>query len=153
WLLALGYVSFPRSPNQWFRHIIMPAFTLSILGAAEIARQLRTGLVGVTQEDYIRAARARGLSPTRVMAKHALRNASMPTLTILGLRVGTLLAGSVIIEQIFQFPGLGVYALQAVQNRDFTVVQSIVLGVAIIVVAVNLMVDLAYSFLNPKVRL
>jgi ABC-type dipeptide/oligopeptide/nickel transport system permease component len=87
------------------------------------------------------------------MGKHALRNASLPAMTILGLRVGHLLAGSVIIEQIFQFRGLGTYALTAVSARDFVVVQSVVLVIAIIVVGVNLLVDLAYSLLNPKVRL
>ena len=153
WLPAFGYVPFSESPGQWLRHLIAPAFTLSIIGAAEIARQLRTGLVGVTQEDFIRAAEARGLSPTRVMGKHALRNASLPALTILGLRIGHLLAGSVIIEQIFQFRGLGTYALTAVSARDFVVVQSVVLVIAIIVIGVNLLVDLAYSVLNPKVRL
>ncbi|HUP73011.1 MAG TPA: ABC transporter permease [Acidimicrobiales bacterium] len=153
WLPALGYVSFSESPTEWFRHIIAPATTLAIIGAAEIARQLRTGLVGVAQEDYIRAARARGLGPVRVMGKHALRNAAMPALTIVGLRIGHMLAGAVIIEQIFQFPGLGSYALAAVQNRDFVVVQSIVLAVAVIIITVNLIVDLAYRFLNPKVRL
>jgi len=153
WLPAFGYVSFSDSPGQWLRHIIAPAFTLSIIGAAEIARQLRTGLVGVTQQDYIRAAEARGLSPARVMGKHALRNASLPAMTILGLRIGHLLAGSVIIEQIFQYRGLGTYALTAVTARDFVVVQSVILVIAVIVVGVNLLVDLAYSLLNPKVRL
>ena len=153
WLPALGYVSFGDSPTGWFRHLIAPALSLSLIGAAEIARQLRTGLVGVAQEDYIRAARARGLGPVRVMGKHALRNAAIPALTLVGLRIGHLLAGSVIIEQIFQFPGLGSYALASVQNRDFVVMQSIILAIALIVITVNLLVDLAYSFLNPKVRL
>jgi peptide/nickel transport system permease protein len=152
WLPALGYVSFSHSPTGWFRHVIAPALSLSIIGAAEIARQLRTGLVGVAQEDYIRAARARGLGPVRVMGKHALRNAAIPALTLVGLRIGQLLAGAVLIEQIFQFPGLGSYALAAVQNRDFVVLQSIVLAIALIIITVNLLVDLAYSFLNPKVR-
>jgi peptide/nickel transport system permease protein len=152
WLPALGYVSFTESPIEWAKHIAMPAITLSVVGAAEIARQLRTGLVGVTQEDYIRAARARGLAPTRITVKHALKNAAMPALTIIGVRVGYLLAGSVIVEQIFQLPGLGTYALQAIQNRDFTVLQGVVLALALIVIATNLVVDIAYAWLNPKVR-
>ncbi|HKA03588.1 MAG TPA: ABC transporter permease, partial [Acidimicrobiales bacterium] len=113
WLPALGYVSITDSPVEWARHMAMPAITLAVVGAAEMARQLRTGLVGVTQEDYIRAAKARGLAPSRITVKHALKNAAMPALTIIGVRVGYLLAGSVIIEQIFQLPGLGTYALQA----------------------------------------
>jgi peptide/nickel transport system permease protein len=87
------------------------------------------------------------------MGKHALRNAAMPALTIIGLRVGHLLAGAVIIEQIFQFPGLGSYALAGIQNRDYPVIQGVILAVATIVIVVNLLTDLAYAWLNPKVRL
>lgn len=153
WLPAMGYVPIEESPLEWARHMVMPAFTLAVVGASEIARQLRTGLIGVMQEDYIRAAGARGLSPLRIMGKHALRNASLPALTIVGLRVGHLLAGSVIIEQIFQFPGLGSYTLSAVLDRDFVVVQGVVLAIAVIVISVNLIVDILYYWLNPKVRL
>jgi peptide/nickel transport system permease protein len=152
WLPAMGYVPIEQDPLEWARHIALPALTLSFVGAAEIARQLRTGLIGVMEEDYIRAAGARGLSP-RAITKHALRNASLPALTIVGLRVGYLLAGSVIIEKIFQLPGLGQYTLAAVQDRDFAVVQGVVLAIAVIIVAVNLAVDLLYYWLNPKVRL
>jgi peptide/nickel transport system permease protein len=153
WLPALGYVSITESPLEWAKHMAIPAITLAVVGAAEMARQLRTGLVGVTQEDYIRAAKARGLPPRRITVKHALKNAAMPALTIIGVRVGYLLAGSVIIEQIFQLPGLGTYALQAIQNRDFPVLQGVVLALALIVIATNLVVDLTYAWLNPKVRL
>lgn len=152
WLPAMGYVPIEQDPFEWARHIALPAFTLAVLGASQIARQLRAGLIGVMEEDYIRAAGARGLSP-RSITKHALRNASLPTLTIVGLWVGYLLAGSVIIEKIFQLPGLGSYTLAAVQDRDFAVVQGVVLAIAVIIVAVNLAVDLLYYWLNPKVRL
>jgi peptide/nickel transport system permease protein len=152
WLPAMGYVPIEQDPAEWARHIFLPALTLSFVGAAEIARQLRTGLIGVMEEDYIRAAGARGLT-SRAITKHALRNASLPALTIVGLRVGYLLAGSVIIERIFQLPGLGQYTLAAVQDRDFPVVQGVVLAIAVIIVAVNLAVDLLYYWLNPKVRL
>jgi peptide/nickel transport system permease protein len=153
WLPALNYVSIFDNPVEFFKHMILPAMSLAIVGACEMARQLRSGLVGVAQEDYIRAARARGLHPARVIGKHALKNAAMPALTIIGIRVGALLAGSVIVEQIFQMPGLGSYTLQAIQNKDFTVVQGVVLAMAVIVVLTNLLVDLAYAWLNPKVRL
>jgi peptide/nickel transport system permease protein len=152
WLPAMGYVPIEQDPFEWARHIALPAFTLAVLGASQIARQLRAGLIGVMEEDYIRAAGARGLSP-RAITKHALRNASLPTLTIVGLWVGYLLAGSVIVEKIFQLPGLGSYTLAAVQDRDFAVVQGVVLAIAVIIVAVNLAVDLLYYWLNPKVRL
>jgi peptide/nickel transport system permease protein len=152
WLPAMGYVPIEQDPFEWARHIALPAFTLAVLGASQIARQLRAGLIGVMEEDYIRAAGARGLSP-RAVTKHALRNASLPTLTIVGLWVGYLLAGSVIIEKIFQLPGLGSYTLAAVQDRDFAVVQGVVLAIAVIIITVNLAVDLLYYWLNPKVRL
>jgi peptide/nickel transport system permease protein len=152
-LPALGHPNFGDSPGQWALHMILPVVTLAIAEAASIARQLRTGLVGVMQEDYIRSARARGLSPLRVNGKHALKNASMSTLTVVGLRLGGILAGAVIIEQIFQFPGLGTYTLMAIQRHDYPVLQGAVLSVAVIVVTVNLLTDIAYGWLNPKVRL
>jgi peptide/nickel transport system permease protein len=152
-LPAMSYVGFSESPIEWAKHMLMPALSIALVGGAEMARQLRTGLVGVAQEDYIRAAKARGLHPARITIKHALKNAAMPALTIVGVRVGYLLAGSVIIEQIFQLPGLGSYTLQAIQNKDFIVVQGVVLALAAIVVVTSLVVDIAYAWLNPKVRL
>lgn len=152
WLPTFGYVAFEDSPSDWARHIFMPAFTLAIVGAGEIARQLRSSLIGVMQEDHIRAVAARGLHPGRVIGKHALRNASLPVVTIVGLRVGHLLAGSVIVEHIFDLPGLGDYMLTAVLSQDIMVVQGVVLVTALIIISVNLAVDMAYYWLNPKVR-
>ncbi len=151
-LPSLRYVSVFDDPVDFLQHMILPATSLALVGACEMARQLRSALIDVAGADYIRAARARGLGPTRVVVKHALKNAGMPALTIVGVRIGSLLAGSVIIEQIFQLPGLGSYTLQAIQNKDFIVVQGVVLATATIVVAANLAVDLAYAWLNPKVR-
>jgi len=153
WLPAIGYVGFSESPVEWAKHMIMPAGTMAILGAAVIARFLRTSLIGVMQEDYIRAARARGLSPRRLIGRHALRNGATPVVTVLGLRFASLLAGSAIIEEIFGLPGLGSYTVRAVQLRDFPVVMSVVLAIALIVLSVNLLTDIAYLMLNPKVRL
>lgn len=152
WLPTFGYVALSESPSEWARHLAMPAFTLAIVGAAEIARQLRTSLIGVMRSDHIRAAAARGLHPARVIGKHALRNASLPVITIVGLRVGHLLAGSVIVEHIFGLPGLGDYMLTAVLSQDFMVVQGVVLVTALIIITVNLAVDVTYYWLNPKVR-
>jgi peptide/nickel transport system permease protein len=152
WLPAMGYVPFGESPVEWARHVAMPAFTLAVVGAAEIARQLRAGLVGVMQEDYVRAAAARGLGPWQVAGKHALRNASLPALTIVGLRIGQLLAGAVVVEEIFEFHGLGEYALDAILNQDFAVVQGVVLLTAGVVVVANLLVDILYYWANPKAR-
>lgn len=152
WFPAIGYVSFSASPAKWLEHAFLPMLTLAILTWSEIARQLRTGLVSVLDQDYIRAARARGLSNTRIVGKHALKNAALPTLTIIGLRLGHLLAGSIIIENIFNIPGLGAYALAAVQNRDVPIIQAVVLVSAAAIVVVSMLVDIAYAYANPKVR-
>jgi peptide/nickel transport system permease protein len=152
-LPSLGYVPFQQSPGEWAVHIILPAFTLSLAGFGIIARFLRTGIVGVTNEDFVRALRARGLSERRVSYKHVLKNASLSTITILGLNIGYLLSGAVIVEQIFSLPGMGTYALQSIQNRDSPAVQGVILLMAAIIMVVNLLTDLTYSYLNPKVRL
>jgi peptide/nickel transport system permease protein len=152
WLPAMGYVPFGESPVEWARHIVMPAITLAVVGAAEIARQLRAGLVGVMQQDHIRAAQARGLGPWAVAGRHALRNAALPVLTIIGLRIGQLLAGAVIVEEIFDLRGMGSYALDAILGQDFAVVQGVVLVTAVVVVVANLVVDLLYHWADPKAR-
>lgn len=152
WLPSGGYTSLSDSPGEWLKHLILPVVTMSIFVTGEMARQLRAGLITAMEKDYVRAARARGLSDTRVIAKHALRNAAMPALTIIGIRIGHLLAGSIIIEQIFRIPGLGTYTLAAIQNRDFPVIQGVVLTAGLIVVTVSFVIDMAYAALNPKVR-
>jgi peptide/nickel transport system permease protein len=153
WLPALGYVQFGTSPTQWLEHIFLPAFTLALGGFGIIARFLRTGIVGVRQESYVRALRARGLSSGRITFKHVLRNASLPAVTILGLNVGYLLSGAVIVEQIFTLPGMGSYALGSVQARNAPAIQGVILLSATVIMLVNLATDLTYSALNPKVRL
>jgi peptide/nickel transport system permease protein len=152
WLPAMGYVPFGESPVDWLRHIALPAVTLAVVGAAEIARQLRSGLVGVMQQDHIRAATARGVAPRLVAGKHGLRNAALPVLTIVGLRIGQLLAGAVVVEEIFQLNGLGSYALDAILNQDFAVVQGVVLLSALVVVGANLLVDVLSYWANPRAR-
>jgi peptide/nickel transport system permease protein len=149
---VLGYVSFADSPGQWLKYAFLPMFTLALFTASEVARQLRTGLVGVLDQDYIRAARARGITGARVIGRHALKNAALPTITIIGVRLGFLLAGSVIVESIFGIPGLGQYAYQAVQNRDVPIIQAVVVISASVVITISVLVDIAYAFLNPKVR-
>jgi peptide/nickel transport system permease protein len=152
WLPALGYVPLRESPLGWLRHAVLPVVALSLVGVAETARQVRTGLVDVLQRDYVRAAASRGFSPLRVVGRHALKNAAAPALTVMGLRTGHLLAGSLIIEQIFQIPGMGSYSLTAIQRQDLPVIQAVVLLSAAIVIAINLLVDIAYAALNPRVR-
>lgn len=153
WLPAIGYVSPGTSIGGWAAHLVLPVVSLAVFPAAELARQVRTGLVAVLGLDYIRAARVRGLSGLRIVGKHALKNAAGPALTIFGLRVGYLFAGAVIIEEIFVLPGLGAYTLQAIENRDATVIQAMVLISALIVVFVNLAVDIVYQTINPRVRI
>jgi peptide/nickel transport system permease protein len=150
---ALGFVPFSQSPLEWARHIFLPALTLAFAGFGIIARFLRTGIVGVRNEDFVRALYARGLSRRRVSYKHILKNASLSTITILGLNIGFLLSGAVIVEQIFSLPGMGTYALTSIQNRDSPAVQGVILTLAVVIMLVNLLTDLTYRYLNPKVRL
>jgi peptide/nickel transport system permease protein len=152
WFPSIGYVSLSESPVEWFKHAFLPMLTLALFTWSEIARQLRTGLVDVLDQDYIRAAQARGLSRVRVMGKHALKNAALPTITILGVRLGLLIAGSVIVENIFGIHGLGDYALTAIQTHDVPVIQAVVVVSAAAVITLSVIVDIAYGFLNPKVK-
>jgi peptide/nickel transport system permease protein len=152
WFPSIGYVALSDSPVQWFKHAFLPMITLAVFTWSEIARQLRTGLVDVLDQDYIRAAQARGLSRWRVMGKHALKNGALPTITILGVRLGLLVAGSVIVENIFNINGLGAYALTAIGSRDVPVIQAVVVVSAAAVISLSVLVDIAYGFLNPKVK-
>ena len=152
-LAPLGYVQFATSPEQWFLHLIMPWLALGIGGAATIARQTRGSMIDTLRQDYIRTARAKGLTPTRIIAKHACKNALSPVITLAGIQFGYLLGGTFIIEQIFSLPGLGTYMLQAISTKDLPVIQGVVLVTALMFVVINLVVDVVYGFLNPKVRL
>ena len=152
WMPAFGYVGITESPFEWARHLTLPVITLGVFAAAELARQVRAGLLAVQGENYIRTAWAKGLKPSRVVGRHALKNAAMPAVTILGVRMGRMLAGSVIVEAIFAMPGVGKMTIDAVFNRDFTAIQAVVLFAAVVVVMINLAVDLVYALLNPKVR-
>jgi len=153
WLDAVGYVSFGDDPWQWTRHLIMPWLALGIGAAATIARQVRSALVDVLDQDYIRTARGKGLAGRQVITKHALKNAAMPAITLLGLQFAYLLGGTVVIESIFSIPGLGSYVGTAITNRDLPVIQGTVLMMAVIFVVLNLFVDVLYGVVNPKVRL
>jgi peptide/nickel transport system permease protein len=126
---------------------------LSLIGIGIVARFLRTGIVGVRNEDFVRALHARGLSNRRVAYKHILKNASLSTITVLALNIGALLSAAVIIEQIFSLPGMGTYALQSIQSRDSPAVQGVIITMAVIIMTINLLADLAYTYLNPRVRI
>lgn len=152
WLPATGYVPFGDNPLQWLRHLILPGLTLGTAAAAETTRQLRSSLSDVLQQDYIRTARASGLRGRIIVSKHAMKNAAMPVVTVLGFQIAFLLGGSVIVEQLFALPGLGGLAIRAVIDRDLPVIQGVVLFTTVLVVAINLLVDMLYGWLNPKVR-
>ena len=153
WLPAIGYRGFTESPIDWLRHVLMPAVALGTAGAASLARQLRAALVDVLGTSYVRTAWAKGARPRRVIAVHALRNAALPAVTILGLQFSALLGGTVIIEQIFGIPGLGTYALRAIISNDLPVIQGVTIVFVLVRVLFNLLVDLSYGLLDPRIRL
>ncbi|TDV07795.1 ABC transporter permease subunit [Paraburkholderia caballeronis] len=133
-------------------HLILPAIVLGTIPLAVVARMTRSSMLEVLREDYIRTARAKGLSPARVIVVHALRNALIPVVTVIGLQVGTLLAGAVLTETLFSWPGIGKWLIDAISRRDYPVVQGGILMIATFVILVNLFVDLLYGVLNPRIR-
>ena len=142
----------PLTGRGGIAHLVLPAITLGLSLAAILARMLRQSLIGVRQADYMRTARGKGLGPIAVLIHHALRNALMPVVTLLGLEAGALLTGSIIAETIFSWPGLGRLLITAISNRDYPLVQGCVLTFALSYVVVNLMTDLAYGVIDPRVR-
>ncbi|OUD08338.1 peptide ABC transporter permease [Marivivens niveibacter] len=134
------------------RHLILPTIVLGTIPLAVIARQTRSAMLEVLGEDYIRTARAKGMSPNRVNAIHALRNALIPVVTVIGLSVGTLLAGAILTETIFSWPGIGKWMVDSIFRRDYPVVQGGLLLIAVMVMIVNLTVDVLYGIINPKIR-
>jgi peptide/nickel transport system permease protein len=151
-LPAIGYVGITKSPTRWLRSMILPCTALGLAGGATIARQLRGALIDALDQDYIRTARAMGLRRRTIIGKYALKNAATPVVTLVGLQFAYLLGGTFIIEQIFSIPGMGQYMLGAIQLKDLPKVQGVVLVTAVIFVLVNLVVDISYGFLSPKVR-
>jgi peptide/nickel transport system permease protein len=135
------------------KHLILPALALATIPLAIIARITRASVLDVQNEDYVRTARAKGLAPRTVDRRHVLRNAMLPVTTIIGLQIGLLLSGAILTETVFAFPGLGSWLQMAIVNRDYPVLQGGILFVAMIVVVVNLLVDISYGLLNPRVRL
>ena len=147
---TLGW--FPATGEGGLDHLILPATALGLISSAVLARLVRSGLLGVLRQDYIVTASAKGLSRRLVVWRHALRNALIPVITMLGLQLGALLGGAVVTETIFSRPGLGRLAVDAILNRDFPLVQGAVLVAAVVYVAVNLLVDIAYAAVDPRIR-
>jgi peptide/nickel transport system permease protein len=148
--LQLGW--FPVSGRDGLNSLILPAITLGTALAAILARMVRSTLLEVLQEDYIRTARAKGLSQYGVIVHHALRNASLPIITIIALQLGNLLGGAVITEMIFSWAGIGQLTVEAIQRRDYPVVQACVLLISVTYVMVNTLTDILYAVLDPRVR-
>jgi peptide/nickel transport system permease protein len=153
WLPASGFVSALEDPVDNARRMVMPAFVLGTGLAAVLMRQTRNAMIEVLSADYIRTARSKGLAGWAVVVRHALRNGLIPVVTILGLQMGALMGGAVVTEQIFVLPGFGRLIVEAVFTRDYPVVQGVVLITASSYVLINLLVDVSYSILNPRIRI
>ncbi len=152
WLPAVGYTPLTENPGDNLRHVVMPAVTLAIILAAPVMRFLRSSLLDVLGQEYITTARAKGLAQAVVISRHALANALIPTITVIGLQFANLLSGVVIIEWLFAWPGMGWLTVDAVQNRDYSVVQASVILMATGFVLVNLVVDVLYAVFDPRIR-
>jgi peptide/nickel transport system permease protein len=152
WLPATGYVSLAEEPWTGTLHLLLPTVTLGASAVAEVTRQLRSGLQDVLASEYIRTARAKGLAERAVVAKHALRNALIPIVTIAALTINRIIGATVVVESIFALPGLGRMNLESVLNRDFPTLQGAVLLMAVLVIAINLVADVAYGWVDPRIR-
>jgi peptide/nickel transport system permease protein len=151
WFPPGSYTNFTENPGEWFRRLVLPAITLSLFGAAAQTRFIRSGLLDTLHQDYIRTARAKGFSDAAVILGHALRNALIPSVTLLGLQIGAILEGAFIIESVFAWPGIGRLAVQSLGARDYPIVQAVVLLAVFVFLAANLLVDIAYAYLDPRI--
>lgn len=151
-VLALRFDLFPTSGRGDWRNLVLPALTLGAFTMASIARITRSAVLEVLRADFVRTARAKGVAELWVVAKHTLRNAALPILTITGLQFGTLLGGAVVTETVFAWPGIGRLAIQSIYNRDYPVVQSTVFIAALLFIAINFALDILYGVLDPRAR-
>ncbi|MGH2359636.1 MAG: ABC transporter permease [bacterium] len=152
WFPVLTFPALLDAPLANLRGFFLPALTLAVPNAAAIARMVRSSLVSVRREEYVKVARAKGLSERLVVRRHMLKNALIPVVTLIGIVAGYLLGGSIVVEQVFAIPGVGRMGLQAIVQRDYPVLQAVVLIVTALFVLVNLLVDLIYVFLDPRIR-
>ena len=152
WFPVLTYPSLLETPWGNLRGFFLPALTLAVPNAAAIARMVRASLLAVRGEEYVKVARAKGLSEAVVVRRHMLKNALIPVVTLVGIVAGYLLGGAIVVEQVFAIPGVGRMGLQAIVQRDYPVLQAVVLVVTALFVFVNLLVDLVYVFLDPRIR-
>jgi peptide/nickel transport system permease protein len=152
WLPVQGYRPLADGLGPFLRHLILPAVTLSVVYMALIARMTRASMLGVLSEDFIRTAFAKGLAPHRVLVRHALKNASLPVVTIIGIGFALLIGGAVVTESVFALPGLGRLTVDAIIRRDYPVIQGVILVVSVVYVLINLVVDLLYVVVDPRIR-
>ncbi len=152
WLPSGGYVEINKNPVAHFQSMVMPAFALGFSNAALLARIVRSSMLDVLREDYIRTAYSKGLSERLVVIRHALRNVLIPAITVIGLSLGALLGGAVVTETVFTLPGMGRLVVQSIARRDFPVIQGAVMLIAIFYVLANLIVDVLYVYLDPRIR-
>jgi peptide/nickel transport system permease protein len=153
WFPAGGYVPLTEDPARWFDHLVLPALTVGVVSGAVLTRFVRAAALEVLNEDHVRTARAKGLPEWTILRRHVLRNAAVPVLTVIGIQLAYLLSGVVVVEIVFSWNGLGQLALQAVQSRDYPVLQGAVLLFALVFLVVNLVVDLLYAVLDPRISL
>jgi len=151
-IFSIKFGWLPVSGSGTFANLVLPAITMGGALAAILTRMVRTSMLEELSQDYIRTARAKGLSETTVVYRHALRNAMIPVITVLGLQFGALLAGAIVTEKIFSWPGIGRLTIDAISNRDYYVVQGCILAIGLTYVAVNFLTDLLYSAVNPRIR-
>jgi peptide/nickel transport system permease protein len=152
WLPANGWTPPAQNPVLFLKQLALPALSLGVVQAAVLTRYVRSAVLDVLREDYLRTARAKGLRPTRALLRHGLRNAAVPVVTVTGLQLATLLVGAVVIERVFVIPGLGSLLLDSVANRDLIMVQDVVMIIATAVLLVNFVVDVVYLVIDPRLR-
>jgi peptide/nickel transport system permease protein len=152
WFPVAGYESPLRGIGPWLGHLVLPATALAFTQAGLIARMARDATIDVLDEDFIRTARSKGLAETWVMARHALRNSLIPTVTVIGTSLANLLSGAVVVESVFVMPGVGNLVIQSISRRDYPVIEGVVLFVAVVYVLVNLLVDVLYGVIDPRIR-
>ena len=153
WVPPLSYVSFTQSPGANLLQFLLPAISISVFTLALVMRMVRATMLEVLGLDYIRTAEAKGLTPRRIKYRHAFRNALIPVVTIAGFQVATLIAGSAIVETVFALPGVGYTLLEAIKERDYTLIQDTTMLIATVVIVMNLIVDLLYGVIDPRISL
>ncbi|MDX2971773.1 ABC transporter permease [Kribbella solani] len=152
WLPANGWTPPAQDPGMFLKQLVLPALSLGLVQGAVLTRYVRSAVLDVLREDYLRTARAKGLRPFQALWRHGLRNAAVPVVTVLGLQLATLLIGAVVVERVFVIPGLGSLLLDGVSNRDLLLVQDVVMVLVLAVLLVNFVVDMLYAALDPRLR-